>query len=55
MSGGGSTAAGAVMVIAGIWLLLQTLVGGLTSRLLGLAHTTTTTKSPAPATGSKHP
>lgn len=33
---GGQVASGLLLVVAGLWLLLQTVVGGLAGRLLGL-------------------
>lgn len=44
-----STASGLVMVIVGVWVLLQTLVGGLASRLLALG------KTGSPSAGSPSP
>lgn len=41
----GSGAAGAVLVILGIWLLLQTLVGNFAGRLLGLGKTSNSSGS----------
>lgn len=49
MSAAGS-ASGALLILAGVWLLLQTLVGGLAAKLLALnpASKTPASKTPAP-------
>lgn len=41
--------AGLLLVIAGIWLLLQTLVGGLAARIVALAGSSSTSGSAANA------
>lgn len=47
MSNGSSVAAGVLLVIAGIWVLLQTIAGNLAGRLIGLAHPTPTGTTPS--------
>lgn len=52
MSSRGSVAAGLVMVIAGIWLLLQTLVAGLPARIVGLGTSSSSNGAAGPGTGN---
>lgn len=47
-----NTAAGALLVIAGVVLIAQTLVGGLVDRIIGAPNTTSSTGASTPITGA---
>ncbi|HET9059163.1 MAG TPA: hypothetical protein VFN61_04520 [Acidimicrobiales bacterium] len=43
--GGGQVAAGVLLIVAGVWLVTQTLIGGLPARLVGLSSSSKASSS----------